>query len=214
MRKFAEMVLKYRIPIIIGTIIITVFMAFQLRKLEINSDILKYLSQEEPNIVLFNEVSKKFGGNSLAMVAFETDNVFKPETLNRMNIITQHFKGMPEISYVSSLTDIIDIKKMENLKNLANIHSALKDDYLDHYAFIEKIREKTNQEELIRIRKILQEGEDRGIFEINDIELTSFAMISALKGLEYSWTIEVPLHTIESNITKLMDILFNGIVKR
>jgi hypothetical protein len=114
MRKFAEMVLKYRIPIIIGTIIITVFMAFQLRKLEINSDILKYLSQEEPNVVLFNEVGKKFGGNSLAMVAFETDNVFKPETLNRMNIITQHFKGMPEISYVSSLTDIIDIKKMED----------------------------------------------------------------------------------------------------
>jgi predicted RND superfamily exporter protein len=113
MRKFAELVLKYRVPIIVGTIIITIFMAFQLRKLEINSDILEYLPQDDPNVVLFNEVGDKFGGNSLAMIALETDNIFNPNTLNRVNIITQKFKEMPKISYVTSLTDVIDIKKME-----------------------------------------------------------------------------------------------------
>ncbi len=114
MRKFAELVLKYRVPIIIVTIIITVFMAFQLRKLEISSDILEYLPQEDPNVVLFNEVGDKFGGNSLAMIALETDDVFNPNTLNRINTITQQLKEMPEISYVTSLTDVIDIKKMED----------------------------------------------------------------------------------------------------
>ncbi|KQC03634.1 MAG: hypothetical protein APR54_02435 [Candidatus Cloacimonas sp. SDB] len=113
MRKFAELVLKYRIPIIIGTIIITIFMALQLGKLKINSDILEYLPQDDPNVVLFNEVGDKFGGNSLAMIALETDNVFNPNTLNRVNIITQKFKEMPEISYVTGLTDVIDIKKMQ-----------------------------------------------------------------------------------------------------
>jgi predicted RND superfamily exporter protein len=114
MRKFAEMVLKYRVPIIIGTIIITIFMAFQLKKLEISSDILEYLPQDDPNVVLFNEVGDKFGGNSLAMIALETDDVFNPNTLNRINTITQKFKEMSEISYVTSLTDVIDIKKMED----------------------------------------------------------------------------------------------------
>ena len=114
MRIFAELVLKYRIPIIIGTIIITIFMAFQLRKLEINSDILEYLPQDDPNVVLFNEVGDKFGGNSLAMVALETDDVFNPNTLNRINMITQKFKEMSDISYVTSLTDVLDIKKMED----------------------------------------------------------------------------------------------------
>ncbi|MHA1855122.1 MAG: efflux RND transporter permease subunit, partial [Promethearchaeota archaeon] len=113
MRKFAELVIKYRIGIIIGTVIITAFMAFQLTKLEINSDILKYLPQDDPHVVLFNEVGDKFGGNSLAMVALETNDVFNPNTLNRINIITQKFKEMPEISYVTSLTDVIDIKKIE-----------------------------------------------------------------------------------------------------
>lgn len=106
------------------------------------------------------------------------------------------------------------LKKMEYLKELANIHSALKDEYLEHYAFIEKIREKNSREELFTIREILQDGEDKGIFEINDIELTAFAIVSALKGLEYPWSINISFPEIESNIDKLLEILFNGIVKR
>ncbi len=106
------------------------------------------------------------------------------------------------------------LKKMEYLRELANIHSALKDDYLEHYAFIEKIREKNSKEELFTIRETLQDGEDKGIFEINDIELTAFAIASALKGLEYPWSINISFPEIESNVDKLLEILFNGIVKR
>ncbi|HCK99524.1 MAG TPA: hypothetical protein DHW42_05390, partial [Candidatus Marinimicrobia bacterium] len=113
MRKFAEWVIKYRVGIIVGTVIITAFMAFQLKNLEINSDVLKYLPQSAPHVILFNEVGDKFGGNSLAMVALEADDVFSFNTINRINIITQKFKEMPEISYVTSLTDVVDIKKIE-----------------------------------------------------------------------------------------------------
>jgi len=113
MRKFAEFVIKYRIGIIIGTVIITAFMAIQLQNLEINSDILSYLPQTDPHVIQFNEVGDKFGGNSLAMIALETDDVFNFNTINRINIISQKFKEMPEISFVTSLTDVIDIKKIE-----------------------------------------------------------------------------------------------------
>ncbi|MHA1887819.1 MAG: TetR/AcrR family transcriptional regulator [Promethearchaeota archaeon] len=106
------------------------------------------------------------------------------------------------------------LKKMEYLNELANIHSALKDEYLENYAFIEKIREKNSREELFTIREILQDGEDNGIFEIDDIELTSFAITSALKGLEYPWSINIPFPEIESNINKLLEILFHGIEKK
>jgi len=103
---------------------------------------------------------------------------------------------------------------MEYLKELVNINSALKDEYLEHYAFIEKIRKKNSREELFTIREILQEGEDNGIFDISDIELTAFAIASALKGLEYPWSINISFPEIESNTDKLLEILFNGIVKR
>ena len=104
--------------------------------------------------------------------------------------------------------------RTKHLNELANIHSALKDDYLDHYAFIEEIRERNFRQEIETIQAILKEGVQKGVFVIRDIKLTSFAIISALKGLEYPWTVKAPLPEVEKNIDKLLDVLFNGIVKR
>ncbi len=106
------------------------------------------------------------------------------------------------------------VTKMRYLSELANIYSALKDEYLDHYAFIEKAREKNFHKEIETIKTILREGIEKGIFANRDIELTSFAIISAFKGLEYSWSIKVPVPTGETNMEKLLEILFNGIVKK
>ncbi len=104
--------------------------------------------------------------------------------------------------------------RTKHLNELANIHSALKDDYLDHYAFIEEIRERNFRQEIETIQAILKEGVQKGVFVIRDIKLTSFSIISALKGLEYPWTVKTPLPEVEKNIDKLLDVLFNGIVKR
>jgi len=104
--------------------------------------------------------------------------------------------------------------RMKYLNELANIHSALKDDYLDHYAFIEKIRERSFRKETETIQAILKEGVKKGLFTIHDIKLTSFTIISALKGLEYPWSVETPFSEVEKNMDKLMEVLFNGIVKR
>ncbi len=106
------------------------------------------------------------------------------------------------------------ITRMKYLNKLANIHSALKDEYLDHYAFIEKIRRKNYQEEIETIKIILKEGVKKSIFKIRNVDLTSFAIISALKGLEYPWSVETPLLEIEKNMDNLLEILFNGIVEK
>ncbi|MCK4330295.1 RND family transporter, partial [candidate division WOR-3 bacterium] len=105
--------IKYRVVIIVSVIALTGFLGYQLKNLKINSDILTYLPQDDPLVVLFNEVGDKFGGSSLAMVALETDNVFNHKTLNRVDKITEKFKQMDGVSHVMSLTDILDIKKTE-----------------------------------------------------------------------------------------------------
>jgi len=106
------------------------------------------------------------------------------------------------------------LTRMRYLNELANIYSALKDEFLNHYAFIEKAREKDFYQEIKTVRNILQEGIEMNIFVIQDTELTSFAIISALKGLEYPWSIKVSLPDIEKNVDKLLEILFHGILKR
>ncbi len=106
------------------------------------------------------------------------------------------------------------ITRMKVLNNLANFYNALKDEYLNHYGFIEKLREKHYADEIIIMKKILKNGVDEGIFLIRDLETTAYSIITALKSLEYSWVIENNVSMIEKKIDNLLEILFNGLVKK
>ena len=105
------------------------------------------------------------------------------------------------------------ITRMKVLKKLANFYSALKDEYLEHYAFIEKIRKKYLDDETKMIEKILRTGVEQGVFMIENIELTAFAIIVALKGLEYP-LIAQSISNTGQGINSLLEILFRGIDAR
>ena len=114
MKKFAELVLKYRIAIITATILLTLFFGYGLSKISINSDMLSYLQPDDPVVKLFNRIGNDYGGNTLAMVAVESDDVFSYETLSFINDLTQKYSNVKGISSVMSLTNILDIKKTED----------------------------------------------------------------------------------------------------
>ena len=106
------------------------------------------------------------------------------------------------------------ITRMKVLNRLANFYNALKDEYFEHYGFIERLRLKYYKDEIKIMREILETGVDDGVFVIKDLEVTAFAIITALKGLGYSWVLENNVPKTEKNIDALLEILFNGIVRR
>jgi len=106
------------------------------------------------------------------------------------------------------------ITRIRLLKQLANYYKAFKDEYLKSYAFIEKAREDFNRFEKQFIASILEEGKNKGVFEVVDVDLTAEAILAAIKGLEYHWTISLPMETIQKNVDILLSILFKGIEKR
>jgi predicted RND superfamily exporter protein len=113
MKKFSEFVIKFRLLIIILTIGITLFLGFQLKNIQINSDILSYLPKSDEAVKLFNQTGQMFGGNSLAIIAIEDNNIFNYKTLTKIKNLTDEFEKDKGISRVISLTNIIDIKKVE-----------------------------------------------------------------------------------------------------
>ena len=106
------------------------------------------------------------------------------------------------------------LTKMQVLKDLANFYSVLKDEYLEHYVFIEKMRKKYVEEDIKLVEKILKIGVKQGVFGIKDLKLTAFAIVTSLKGLEYPLIAESRIANIEEGIENLLQILFNGIAKR
>lgn len=106
------------------------------------------------------------------------------------------------------------LTRFKHLKELANYYSALRDEYLSHYSFIDNARKKNFDEEIKIVTNILKEGVKKNIFAIENINLTALAIVTALKGLEYPWTIETPLKDIEKNIDTLLKVLFKGVEVR
>lgn len=114
MEKIGNAVIRFRRLIIFLVSLLTIFFAFQLRKIRIESDFAKYLKQDAPEVKIFNYIGEKFGGNELVLVAIETNDVFSYPVLNLVAKLTDEFKTVEGVSSVTSLTNIIDIRKSED----------------------------------------------------------------------------------------------------
>ncbi len=113
MVRFSELVIKYRLYIIMMTVLVTAFFAYQLKDAKVNSDILTYLKPDDPAVILFNRIGEEYAGTALTMVGIEADNVFEHKTLQTINSLTEKIKAVDGVATVMSLTDILDIKGVE-----------------------------------------------------------------------------------------------------
>ena len=106
------------------------------------------------------------------------------------------------------------ITRMMTINELANYYEALRNDYLQDFKIIENIREDFDNQEINMINEILTKGVENNEFKIENINLTAKAIVIALKGFEIPFFIEKVDKDIEGQLNSLIDILFNGILKR
>ncbi len=106
------------------------------------------------------------------------------------------------------------ITRMKTINELANYYEALRNDYLQDFKIIENIREDFDNQEINMIIEILAEGVENNEFEIENINLTAKAIVIALKGFEIPFFIAKVDKDIEGQLNSLIDILFNGILKK
>jgi len=113
MQRFTDAVIRFRTPVVLMTLIVSVWLASALPRLEVDSDILSYLPDSDPAVRLFDAVGTQFAGNSLAIVAVETEDVFTAHTIRTIHEITERVREVPDVTQVTSLTDVLDIREDE-----------------------------------------------------------------------------------------------------
>ncbi len=155
-------------------------------------------------------------GKSTIYYYFETkEDIFKAVIERESKFLAMKIKkAVDKVTSPVEKLRVFILTRMQCLKQLANFYSVLKDEYLEHYPFIEKVRKKDFEEEIETIKTFLKEGVEKGIFAIKNPRLTSFAIVTALKGLEYPLTIETKTADIKRNVNILLETLFNGVKKR
>ncbi len=111
------------------------------------------------------------------------------------------------------LTNYI-IVRMKTISDLASFNEIVKSDYLDYLDFIGEIRKKYDNEEVVLIKSILTRGINNEEFELNNVEVTAPAILTALKGLELPFFMEDEHNKLDIRLKELVRLLIMGLEKR
>lgn len=107
------------------------------------------------------------------------------------------------------------ITRLSSFDKLVNFFSALKNEALQHFDFIEEVRSKYDAEQVNIIKMIFLEGIKENVIELDDIDLASESVAVVLKGLEYHLIFDKTKGKIEEKkIDKIIDLIFKGLAKR
>lgn len=106
-------------------------------------------------------------------------------------------------------------QRLQTMQQATNFYSAVLDEYIEHFAFIEKLRKSFDVREMEIVRAILEEGVRSGEFTIASMDAALTALQAALRGIEfYFMIVEKKLDRIAEILEPVMNLLFNGIVTR
>jgi len=106
------------------------------------------------------------------------------------------------------------IKRMEILHSAANYHETIKADFFEHFDFIDDLRTGLDIWEKNNIRKIVNQGIERGDFKaIEDIDILIDVVIMVLKGLEIPFFLQNKYKKYSPYFDNLSEILTKGLSK-
>ena len=86
------------------------FFGNELKKLQIDADIVRSLPDDDVDARLLKKIGENFGSNNMGVIILETDNIYQPSVIEHIQLITDTLSEISGISSVSSLTNIINIK--------------------------------------------------------------------------------------------------------
>jgi AcrR family transcriptional regulator len=160
-------------------------------------------------------IASRKGKSSIYYYFASKEEIFQAVVEKEASILKQELvKAINEADSPTQKLKAHVLVRMGTMEKLANFYSAIKDDYLSHLDFIEKIRKKYDLDEIQMMKNILDEGVTNNIFEIEDTSLAAIGIVTALKGMEIPLFWGTEEKDIEHRLDSLINILFNGIVKR
>ncbi len=102
--------------------------------------------------------------------------------------------------------------RMQSMQKFSAFYAMFKKDYVDYYGYIKKAYDKYQDFEMSNVRQFLQEGLEKGILIVEDIDFTTLMLTQVIKGLEYQFAMEKE-EDIEKKVNILMNIIYKGLLK-
>ena len=164
-----------------------------------------------------DEIAKglKMGKSSIYYYFKSKEEIFEAVLLYEANVLrnelTTTIKSVE--SPVEKMRRYVFVR-MKAFEKLSNYYNAIFDKNLDHFDFVEKVRFRYDREELAILRLILYHWVRKKVFTVANSEYTALAIQTTLKGLEVPLFWKKRGDNIELRLNAILDVLFNGILKK
>ncbi len=116
MRTFAQLILKFRVIVILFVLGITGFLGVQTLSLGINADLISYLPADRDSVKLHKEIGNTFGGNDLIVAAIhpKSGDLFSHDSLEVIRKLTRAYEnasldGAPVATTVLALAPLLHL---------------------------------------------------------------------------------------------------------
>ena len=114
MKKFADIVLRYRLSILVLILAITAFFVYEMAtRLKVTTNFEELLPQTHPYIQMHKQFRKQFGGANLLimMIRVKEGDIFNTKTLSKVKYIQEQMEQVPGVDRYKMLS--IAARKMK-----------------------------------------------------------------------------------------------------
>ncbi|WP_230867230.1 efflux RND transporter permease subunit [Iocasia frigidifontis] len=145
MNKIANFSIRHPWIVISVFLIITVFFALQIPKVQMDPSLEGMVPEDMPSRINLDKIEKVFGGTDAIMIILETDDILKAETLIRAQQLSDELESWEVVDKVNSPFTVQDVRGEEDI---LIVEDAI-EDIPQSSAQREVIRERIKNNELI-----------------------------------------------------------------
>jgi predicted RND superfamily exporter protein len=118
-KKIGEAVLRYRLPLLLTVLLITVFMGYHATHVKMSYDFSRAIPVDNPKYLDYLDFKKQFGedGNLLA-IGIQTDELFTPKQFSLYRALQDTLKQVPGVEDVLSVATAINLVKDSSTEKL------------------------------------------------------------------------------------------------
>ncbi len=111
-----KILVRTRVPAIVITVVIVVFAALSLPKLDVNPDQLFFFKADDPVRVAFERTSEVFGGATPMAGEFAFDPTGPPSQLAAITVVSNEMESLPGVREVFSVVDLASSMTEEQIE--------------------------------------------------------------------------------------------------
>src|SRR5262245_29532872 len=109
MDRFARWLVRHPIAVVVANLAVTAILGVYALHIRIEQSLESVLPSGDPNVAYYEHVRQVFGSDDVAVVGMRADDIFAPDTITKINRVTNVLAKIEGVESVVSITNMVDV---------------------------------------------------------------------------------------------------------